>query len=62
MVFDLLFGKGRKKTPDPDINFGRYSDNNKSVAKVNRWAEAESLFKQNDHLGQPRCFFRLPAR
>lgn len=57
MVFDLLFGKGRKKTPDPDINFGRYSDNNKSVAKVNRWAEAESLFKQNDHLASLDAFF-----
>jgi hypothetical protein len=43
-----LFGWSRKKEgADPDIIFGRYSDNNKTVAKIARWTEAEKLFKEN---------------
>ncbi|RYY59559.1 MAG: hypothetical protein EOO12_16110, partial [Chitinophagaceae bacterium] len=30
----------------PQIPFGRYSDNNKPPAKVDRWNEAETLFKE----------------
>lgn len=57
MVFDLLFGRGRKKAPDPDISFGRYSDNNKSVAKVSCWTTADTLFKQNEHFASLDAFF-----
>jgi hypothetical protein len=43
-----LFGwTKKKKETDPDIVFGRYSDNNKTVAKISRWTEAEKLFRDN---------------
>lgn len=43
-----LFGWSRKKEAvDPDIVFGRYSDNNKTISKINRWTEAEKLFREN---------------
>lgn len=32
-----------------EIRFGHYSDNNKSYAKMQRWYEAEDLFKQKDY-------------
>lgn len=57
MVFDKLFGKGRKKPADPDIAFGRYSDNNKSVEKVSRWTAADNLHKQQDFFGSIDAFF-----
>lgn len=43
-----LFGwTKKKKETDPDIIFGRYSDNNKTVTKISRWTEAEKLFREN---------------
>src|SRR5688572_18524117 len=57
MVFDKLFGKSRKRPADPDISFGRYSDNNKSVAKVSRWTTADSLHKQQDYYNSIDAFF-----
>ena len=43
-----LFGWSRKKErEDPDLEFGRYSDNNKTISKINRWTEAEKLFREN---------------
>jgi hypothetical protein len=57
MVFDKLFGKSRKRPADPDISFGRYSDNNKSVAKVSRWTTADSLHKQQDYYSGIDAFF-----
>lgn len=49
-MLDKIFSWSKKKAeePEPDIRFGRYSDNNKSVAKVERWNEAESLFKEKN--------------
>lgn len=42
-----LFGWSKKKEEDePDINFGRYSDNNKTVSKINKWTEAEKQFHE----------------
>jgi hypothetical protein len=41
----------------PDILFGRYSDNNKSVEKVNRWNEADSLFKEQKYGESLDAFF-----
>ena len=32
---------------DPDISFGRYSDNNKTITQIGRWTEAEKLFREN---------------
>ena len=58
-MFDKLFGRTRKKTdvPDPDIHFGRYSDNNKSVEKVNRWTEADNLYKDKKFFESIDAFF-----
>ena len=40
-MLDNLFSWGKKKDiPNPPIHFGRYSDNNKSVEKTNRWTDA----------------------
>lgn len=57
MVFDKLFGWGKKKAEDPTIPLGRYSDNNKTVAKVNRWNDADSLFKQQQYPESIEAFF-----
>lgn len=47
MVFDRLFGKKRKKRVDPGLQFGRYSDNNKTPEQVASWAEADRLFRED---------------
>jgi hypothetical protein len=57
MVFDKLFGWVRKKEEDPPIPFGRYSDNNKSLQKVEKWTEADNLYKAKDYLRSVECFF-----
>nr|MBA4168728.1 hypothetical protein [Chitinophagaceae bacterium] len=57
MVFDKLFGWTKKNDADPDIPFGRYSDNNKSVAKVGRWAEADNLFGEKRYAESIEAFF-----
>lgn len=59
-MFDKLFGRGKKKEeikPDPEIPFGRYSDNNKPVAKVNRWTDADNLFKEKKYPESLDAFF-----
>jgi hypothetical protein len=57
MVFDKFFTRRKKKKIVPDISFGRYSDNNKSVTKVNRWTEADNLFKQQKYSESLDAFF-----
>ncbi|MGH2565380.1 MAG: hypothetical protein ACRDE5_12745, partial [Ginsengibacter sp.] len=59
-MLDKLFGWGKKKTDAaslPAISFGRYSDNNKPVAKVNRWTEADNLFKEKKYTDSLDAFF-----
>ncbi len=59
-MFNKIFGKGKKKeeTPSaPDISFGRYSDNNKPVAKVNRWTDADNCFKEKKYAESLDAFF-----
>jgi hypothetical protein len=59
-MFDKLFGRGKKKAEPgavPDIVFGRYSDNNKPIAKVNRWTEADNLFKEKKYADSFDAFF-----
>ena len=59
-MFDKLFGRGKKKDEPgsgPDIVFGRYSDNNKPVAKVNRWTDADILFKEKKYTDSIDAFF-----
>ncbi|GAB4093298.1 type III secretion system chaperone family protein [Flaviaesturariibacter terrae] len=53
-MLEKIFGWSKKKEEGesgtvpaaPNIPFGRYSDNNKPPAKVDRWNEAETLFKE----------------
>jgi hypothetical protein len=49
MVFDKLFAWRKKKKTVPGVSFGRYSDNNKTVEKVNRWTEGDTLSKQQKY-------------
>lgn len=57
-MFDKIFGWTKKKQePGPDISFGRYSDNNKPVPKVNRWSEADNLFKEKRYPESIDAFF-----
>ena len=57
-MFDNLFGWFRRKAePRPDIMFGRYSDNNKTVAQVNRWTDADNLFKERKYQQSVDAFF-----
>lgn len=55
-----LFGWGKKKkstVPDPTIPFGRYSDNNKPLDKVNRWTDADNLYKEKKFTESIDAFF-----
>ena len=59
-MFEKLFGRSRKKEAPPagpNIPFGRYSDNNKPVAKVNRWTDADKLFKEKKYTESIDAFF-----
>lgn len=57
MIDRLLKWKRRPEPLRPDITFGRYSDNNKSVAKAGLWTESENLFKDKKHRDSIRVFF-----
>jgi hypothetical protein len=59
-MFEKLFGWGKKKpasAPESEIPFGRYSDNNKPVSKVNRWTDADNLFKEKKYPEGLDAFF-----
>jgi len=60
-MLDKIFGWNKKKAEpqqkEPAISFGRYSDNNKPVAKVNRWTDADSLFKEKKYTESFDAFF-----
>ncbi len=57
-MFDKIFGWGKKKEePAAGVLFGRYSDNNKPVEKVNRWTDADNLFKEKKHPESFDAFF-----
>ncbi len=59
-MLDKLFGWGKKKVDapvGPEIPFGRYSDNNKPLAKVNRWTDADNLYKEKNHTESIDAFF-----
>ncbi len=59
-MFDKLFGR-KKKTGEapsgPEIQFGRYSDNNKPLVKVGRWTDADNLFKEKKYTESLDAFF-----
>ena len=57
-MLEKIFGR-KKKKPEvfPDIKFGRYSDNNKSLAQIKRWKEAENLFSEKKFFESFDAFF-----
>ncbi len=57
MIDRLLKWKRRPDAIRPDIKFGRYSDNNKSVAKAGLWTESENLFKEKEFRNSIKTFF-----
>ena len=57
MVFDKLFAWRKKKKVVPDIPFGRYSDNNKTISKVTRWTDGDNLFKEKKYHESLDAFF-----
>src|SRR4051812_1959918 len=60
-MLEKIFSWSKKKTEEggvePVLQFGRYSDNNKSVDKVEKWNEAESLFKEKKYQESIAAFF-----
>ena len=57
-MLEKFFGRSKKKPEiEPAIFFGRYSDNNKPVEKVNRWTDADNLFKEKKYTESFDAFF-----
>lgn len=63
-MLEKIFSWAKKKEVEvvaennqPAIRFGRYSDNNKPVAKVEKWNEAEKLFKEKKYTDSVIAFF-----
>jgi hypothetical protein len=59
-MLEKIFSWSKKKTDDttePDIQFGRYSDNNKTVEKVERWNQAEALSREKKYYESITAFF-----
>lgn len=59
-MLDKIFKRSKKAEPDvtdPGILFGRYSDNNKPVQKVEKWNEADALFKEKKYRESIEVFF-----
>jgi hypothetical protein len=50
-MLEKIFSRTKNKVDEtePEVYFGRYSDNNKTVDKVEKWNEAESLFKEKKY-------------
>lgn len=58
-MLEKFFRKPKKTPPPPapDVQFGRYSDNNKPVMKVNRWTDADTLYKEKKYDESLDAFF-----
>jgi hypothetical protein len=59
-MLDKIFKRSKKTEAaenDPGLLFGRYSDNNKPVAKVEKWNEADTLFKEKKFKESIAVFF-----
>ncbi len=59
-MLDKIFKRSKKAEPDvadPGVSFGRYSDNNKPVQKVEKWSEADALFKEKKYKESIAVFF-----
>jgi hypothetical protein len=59
-MLEKIFSWSKKKPEEeaePGLQFGRYSDNNKTVDKVEKWNEAENLFKEKKYHESIAAFF-----
>ena len=59
-MLEKIFSWSRKKSEVKEntvLQFGRYSDNNKTVEKVEKWNEAESLFRDKKYFASIAAFF-----
>lgn len=59
-MLEKIFSRSKKKPDDesePEIQFGRYSDNNKTIDKVEKWNEAEALYKSKKYPESLAAFF-----
>lgn len=57
-MLDRLIGWLKKKAEKrPSIVFGRYSDNNKTIAQVTRWTAADTLFREKKYQQSIDAFF-----
>jgi len=60
-MLEKIFSWSKKKPGEedipPQIVFGRYSDNNKSVDKVDQWNRADALFKEKAYHESIAAFF-----
>src|SRR4030095_7203374 len=57
-MLETFFCRSKKQAEaEPAIFFGRYSDNNKPVEKVNRWTDADNLFKEKKYPESFDAFF-----
>ncbi len=66
-MLDKIFKRSKKAESgftNPGILFGRYSDNNKPVQKVDKWNEADALFKAKKYHESIEVFFNyfLPIK
>ncbi len=60
-MLEKIFNWSKRKeepggTP-PFIRFGRYSDNNKPLEKVDKWSQADGLFKEKKYFPSIAAFF-----
>ncbi len=63
-MLEKIFNRSKKKeeeSAEPSIRFGRYSDNNKPVEKVEKWNEADALFKEKKYHQSIGAFFSYLA-
>lgn len=58
-MLEKIFSRTKIKSEEaePKIYFGRYSDNNKSPEKVEKWNQAETLFKDKKYIESIAVFF-----
>ena len=56
-LIHFITGKSDPASASPRLLFGRYSDNNKTVTKSNRWNDAEYLFKEKRYMDSIGAFF-----
>jgi hypothetical protein len=60
-MLDKIFSRSKKKAEGEEqpaeITIGRYSDNNKTLVKVEKWNAAEALFKEKKYFESIAAFF-----